>query len=141
MSGQGGARKALITTPHGRQVVTMPKTFKTGSGGRGGGGGSKKGDDSSLQSVLGLAVGTPGAPGTPASSLGAPGTPAFTGAAFAPPSVHRGGRGGSGSAATVISLSSSQIPADALAQASEESIDIQRVLMGAKLGRELKSVF
>ena len=91
--------------------------------------------DTGLENVLGVASAAAGsAPCTPggfsAASGACPGTP------FTPPSVNKG-RG----AASVVDLTSgtSSVAPGTRALPSEESCDIQRVLMGAKLGRELRS--
>ena len=73
-----------------------------------------------------------------ATSGGAPATPAFV---STPQSAAKpgGGGGGPGSAASVSNFSASVISSDVPVAPSEESIDIQRVSIGAKLGRELKA--
>ena len=92
--------------------------------------------DTGLENVLGVASAAAGsAPCTPgglsAASGACPGTP------FTPPSVNKG-RGGAASVVDLTSGTSSVVPGTH-ALPSEESCDIQRVLMGAKLGRKLRS--
>ena len=121
-----GGAKRLIATPQGG-VPGAKRGRKAGPC-----------DNAALVSVLGrtsLATPIPAlgvqAPATPAPAFGvqAPGTPAFTCQSFpfSTPSLAAASAGGR---ASVIDLSSS-----APATAREESADIARVLMGAKLGR------